>query len=169
MPCIPNPNKRYGKTTDQLCGGADAGPRKAQFAADDGGGIRGVTLTGVITYTSATAPSETVKLALAETGSIPLPALEREIGRVTGTRKIAFELLPANKADEATHVLHVTTTESEGQTKLHAVLSDAQSQTPVKTWDALYGPGEWKYAARALAGVVSAGLHLTPLPESTTR
>jgi tetratricopeptide (TPR) repeat protein len=90
---------------------------------------------------------------------------EREIDRLTGTRKMGFVLLAPEKIDQATHVLRVSATKQGDRTAVHAVVSDVQSQAAVKTWDGVYGPGEWKYAARALAGVVSAGLHLTPLPE----
>ena len=166
-PCLePDPKKRY-RTADELA--AALAPRHVKrnslLAA---AAVLGAVLTGVVTYRAATAPTETVRLALTEpSGSIPLLDLEQEVGKVTGTRRIAFEVLPATKLDRATHMLRVTTTESDGRTKLHAVLSDVQSQTTVKIWDGLYAPGQSKYEAQALAGVVSGGLHLTPAPEST--
>jgi len=128
-----------------------------------------VALTGVITYKSATAPSETVKLAVVSNDGSDagmLVDVDREIARIEGNNKIAFKLLPAVKAGSATHLLRLTVTKSAEQKIVHAVLSDPTSQAPLKTWDARYAPEQWKYVPRALAGVVSAGLHLTPLPDS---
>ncbi len=121
-------------------------------------------MTGVITYERATAPPETVKLAVVPEGTAAVS--DAEIGRLEGTRKVGFVLLAPGKAGQATHVLRVSATKTGDKTAVHAVLSDVQSQLVVKTWDGVYEPSQMKYLARALAGVVSDGLHLTPLPES---
>jgi len=160
----PEPNRRY-KTTDQLAAALQPGHARRNALLAVAAGLA-ISLTGVITYKIATAPAETVKLAVVAEGGAPLGDAEAEIGRLQGTKKTGFVLLDAREAEKATHLLRVSTTKQGGQTAVHAVLSDAQSQSAVKIWDGVYAPGEWKYVGSALAGVVSAGLHLTPLPES---
>lgn len=160
----PEPNRRY-KTTDQLAAALQPGHARRNALLAVAAGLA-ISLTGVITYKIATAPAETVKLALVAEGGAAIGDADTQIGRLTGTKKTGFVLLNAGEAEKATHLLRVSTTKQGSQTAVHAVLSDAQSQSAVKTWDGMYAPGGWKYVGSALAGVVSAGLHLTPLPES---
>ncbi len=163
----PDPRKRY-QSADELAAALEPG-HKRRNALLALAGVLAVALTGVVTYRSATAPPERVKLAVMPVGSLAAGFLinaDKEIGRLEGTRKTAFDLLPAGKPKNATHLLKVTMDKTSGETRLHAVLSDPASQAPMKTWDARYSASEWKYAPQALAGMVSAGLHLTPLPES---
>ena len=101
-------------------------------------------------------------------GAVGINGVESVIGRLTGTGKVGFELLPAEKKTQATNLLRVSTTRQGDKIAVHAVLSDGQQQSILKLWDGLYAPSEWKYVREALAGVVSSGLHLTPLSESTT-
>jgi len=163
----PDPQKRY-KSADELALALTPGhARRNTLLAV--AALTAVALTGVITYRSATAPTETVKLAVVPAGDLAgnlVKQADKEIGRLEGTKKIAFELLPAGNAAKASRVLTVSLDKTSGQTAVHAVLSDPSSQATLKTWDARYSPAEWKYAPRALAGVVSAGLHLTPLADS---
>jgi tetratricopeptide (TPR) repeat protein len=164
----PAPLKRY-QSVDVLAAALAPGHRRRNVLLGAAAALA-LALTGVITYRSATAPTETVKLAVLPSGDVGaawlLPDAEREIARLTGTRKTAFALLTPAKVNQATHVLRVSVAKIGEQTALEAVLSDAQSQAPLKTWDGLYRPAEMKYAPQALAGVVSAGLHLTPSPTS---
>ncbi len=165
----PDPKKRY-PNADALAAALRPGHlwRIAILAA---AAALAVIATGVLTYRNATAPAETVKLAILPNEALSaefLSKVEAEIGRLEGTKKTEFELLPDGKASGATHLLRVTLGKGDKQTNVHAVLSDTSSQAALKTWDARYTPAEWKYAPRALAGVVSAGLHLQPLPESLT-
>ncbi len=160
----PDPKKRY-KTTDQLVAALQPGHVQRNTLLAVAAGLA-VALTGVITYKAATAPAETVKLAVVTEGGAPIGDAEQQIGRLAGTKKIGFALLDARNAEQATHLLRVSSAKQGDGTALHAVLTDAQSQSAVKTWDAVYTASERKYVGRALAGVVSAGLHLTPLPDS---
>ena len=162
----PQPEKRY-QTADQIVDALTPGHvrRNSLLAA---AAVLAIAATGIITYKSATAPPETVKLAMLPVenfGAAPPGQMDREIARLKGTAKTAFELLPASKAKAATHILRASLAKMGEQTILHAVLSDSGSQAPLKTWDVSYSPGQLKYAPGALAGVVSAGLHLTPLPQ----
>ena len=157
----PDPKKRYAGTDDLV---KALEPRhQARNLLLGAGALAAVIATGVITYSNATAPAETVRLAVVRDG---LPVPDDELGRLTGTKKIGFVSLGQGKLDGATHLLKVSTSERTDGTAVHAVLSDEQSQAVVKTWDAVYAPDEWRYVGQALAGVVSAGLHLTPLAEN---
>ena len=139
----PEPNRRY-KTTDQLAAALQPGHARRNALLAVAAGLA-IALTGVITYKIATAPAETVKLAVVAEGGAPLGDAEAEIGRLKGTKKTGFVLLDAREAERATHLLRVSTAKQGGQAAVHAVLSDAQSQSAVKTWDGVYAPGEWKY------------------------
>jgi len=163
----PDPRKRF-KSADELVQALTPGHarRNGLLAA---AALLAVALTGVLTYTRATAPPENVKLAVVPVGSVAgafLEAANKEIARLEGTKKTAFELVPAGKVRGATRVLKVSLERATDQTVLHAVLGDPGTQATLKTWEARYSSDDWKYAPLALAGVVSAGLHLTPLPES---
>jgi len=163
----PDPKKRY-QTADSLAAALRPGHlwRNGTLAAT---AALAVIVTGVLTYRNATAPAETATLAvLPVEGSGPtrLKNAESEIGRLEGNKKIGFELLPAERANSATHLLRVNLASIGGQTNLRAVLSEGPSQVTLKTWEGVYGNEQWKYVPQALAGVVSAGLHLKPLAES---
>ncbi len=165
----PDPKKRF-KTADELAAALAPGHlwRSALIAAM---AVLAAILTGVVTYRNATAPAEIAKLAILPNETLSaefLAKADKEMSRLEGNKKTAFELLPESKANEATHWLRVTLDKTNGQTILHAALTEPGGQTPLKTFDARYGAAEWKFAPRALAGMVSAGLHLKPLPEALT-
>jgi len=159
----PNPKRRY-QTTDLLVKALEPGHATRNTLLGVAAALA-IAVTGLITYYRATAPAETVKLAVVSDGTAAAVP-DAEIARLEGTKKVGFVLLAPEKLDQATHVLRVSTTKTGDTTAVHAVLSDVQSQLVIKIWDGVYEPRQMRYLPRALAGVVSAGLHLTPLPES---
>ena len=133
-------------------------------------------VVGVATYERATAPKESLRLAMppveSSTETAAAAALTREaalqLSRLKGGDVARLSFIPPGKADtavDATHILHATLAEQDGRTMLHAVLTDARSKVNVKDWTAEYAPGEvQRYAPVALAGMVTGALNLPPLP-----
>jgi serine/threonine-protein kinase len=147
--------------------------------------------SGVITYQRATAPAETVRLAL-----LPFTAAEdsaslsekllhdtaTELTRLKGTPHTRFRFIPLDKGirnrvntpDEArvllgaSHALRAVLEREGAAIKVHAYVTDLQSGVDAREWEAEYKSDEMGYAPAALAGVVTETLHLPP-PTSGAR
>jgi serine/threonine protein kinase/tetratricopeptide (TPR) repeat protein len=147
--------------------------------------------TGVATYERVNTPKESVKLAMlpfeSDRDTAPLMnGLFRDttiqLAKLRGNEHTRFRFAPLKDALRdrvgsvndaravlgATEVLHGTLRKENDKVVLLAYLTDARSLINVKEWKAEYGPGEMKYAPVALAGIVTASLHLTPLGGVTT-
>jgi serine/threonine-protein kinase len=69
----------------------------------------------------------------------------------------------AKAALDVTHVVSGTVAEENGRVRLHILLTDTRTGANSGDWQAEYAPGEVRYAAGAIAGVVTASLRLPPL------
>jgi eukaryotic-like serine/threonine-protein kinase len=144
------------------------------------------TVSGVVTYERATAPKETVTLAM-----LPLESAANESGlaervsrdtasqlaHLTGGSRARLAVISWNdvigrRADTAekahslfgaTHVLHGTLAMENGKVVIRAILTDARSQGKSGEWKAEYAPGEVRYAALGMAGLVTGSLKLPAL------
>jgi tetratricopeptide (TPR) repeat protein/TolB-like protein len=143
-------------------------------------------ISGLFSYQRATAPQESVSLALlpfeagpdafALAGVVSRDAAA-ELADLKGGKRARLTVIPladvtrrhvdsavkARAALGATHVVNGTITREDGRVVLHAFLTDTRTQANSGDWKAAYAPGEVRYAAAALAGMVTASLHLPPL------
>lgn len=162
-----NPKKRYRSADDLAAALAPRHIRRNALLAT--AAVVVAALTGVVTYRSAMGPTETVTMAILSNGDFAEQTLidaEHEIARLEGNKKTRFEVLPAGNSAKATHQLRLSTTKVGEKTLVRAILTDASVHASLKTWEASYSAEDWKYLPQALAGVVSSGLHLGPLPET---
>src|SRR5580698_3008186 len=143
-------------------------------------------ISGLLTFQRATAPQESMSLAMLPFEAGPDSAalagvLSRdasaELAHLKGGKRARLSVIPltevtsrhvdsAAKARDvlnATHVVNGTITREGGRVVLHAFLTDTRTQANSGDWKAEYAPGEVRYAAAALAGMVTASLHLPPL------
>jgi serine/threonine-protein kinase len=143
-------------------------------------------ISGLITFQRATAPRESMTLAMLPLASGPdASALaeivsrdaDAELAQLKGGQRAKLSVIPladvtrrhvdsaakARTALGATHVVSGTVTRESGRVVLHAFLTDTRSQANPGDWKAEYAPSEVRYAAAALAGMVTASLHLPPL------
>ena len=127
-------------------------------------------ISGLVTWQRATAPRESVRLAMlpfesdAATAALA-PGLLREtatqLSHLKGNRQTKFEFLESKL--KATHALHGILTGKNGKVLLHVYVTDAHSQSNAMDWQAEYAPRELRYAPVALAGVVTLAFHLPAL------
>jgi tetratricopeptide (TPR) repeat protein len=135
-------------------------------------------VSGAVTYQRATAPKESIRLAMLpiESPSADTAALAGDLSRDAAGQlrrlkggsvaRLTFVDASPNAiaAVQATHKLRATLTNKDGKLLLHAVLTDARSGVNMKDWSAVYAPGEVRrYAPVALAGMVTGTLRLPPL------
>ena len=148
-------------------------------------------ISGLVTYQRATAPKESVRLAMLpfdsdqSTGKLAEGLLRdtaSQLARLKGNARTKFTLVPladvlrkrAGTTDQArvllgaTDVFHATLNQSNGNITLHVFLTDAHSGVNRKDWTAEYSPGQLRYAPVALAGVVTETLRLPPLASAAT-
>ncbi len=141
--------------------------------------------SGVITYERATAPAESARLALLPFTSAPgsaslsqklLHSTASELTQLKGTPHTRFRFIPldngirnrVNSPEEArvllgaSHALRAEVERTGKTIKLHAYVTDLRSGVDAREWEAEYKPEEVRYAAAALAGVVTETLHLAP-------
>ena len=128
------------------------------------------TASGIFTYERATAPLESVRLAVLRFESDPAtaPLADRllrdtsaQMTRLKGNAHTRFTFV---RGKNATRILHGTLRSENGKVLLAAYLTDAPSGLDSREWRAEYAPAEMRYAPMALAGVVSGTLHLPPVP-----
>ncbi|HEY1947768.1 MAG TPA: protein kinase [Bryobacteraceae bacterium] len=128
--------------------------------------------SGVVTYQRATAPPESVRLALlpftssngdSSVSENLLRGTASQFARLKSSPHTKFTFIPVDKAHSvsgATHVLQGTLEQRPGEIKVHAYVTDVRSGVNTKEWTADYKPQEMRYAPGALAGVVTGALHL---------
>ena len=143
-------------------------------------------VSGLVTFQRATAPQESVSLAMLPFEAGPdasaLAGLvsrdtAAELAQLKGGKRARLSVIPtaevagrqvdspskARAALHATHVLRGSIASVDGRVVLHAFLTDTRTQANSGDWKAEYAPGEVRYAAAALAGMVTASLRLPPL------
>jgi serine/threonine-protein kinase len=140
-------------------------------------------IVGLITFQRATAPQESISLAMLplEAGPDAPPLAQMvsrdvgvELARLKGGKRARLKVIPSGDVARrhvdsaakarvtlgATHVLSGTIAREGDKIVLHAYLTDTQTQANSGEWKAEYSPGEVRYAAKALTGMVTASLHL---------
>ena len=140
-------------------------------------------VSGLVTYQRATAPQESMSIALLPLEGGPdaaglAEAVSRdaaaELAKLQGGKRARLKIVPlddviarhvdsagaARTALGATHVVRGTIAREGGLVMLHAFLTDTRTQANSGDWSAEYAPGEVRYAPAALAGMVTAALHL---------
>ncbi len=145
-----------------------------------------VAISGVVTYEGVTAPVQNLRLAVLpfeasavdrSLGDGLLRQMTEELQRVKASRSRRLTIIPLdaalqNKLDRpekavkllgATHVLYGALRRDGGRALIHAYLTDARSQIPLKEWQAVYQPDELQGAPVALAGMITGTLRLPPL------
>lgn len=143
-------------------------------------------VSGLVTFQRATAPQESVSLALLPLQAAPdLSAVANvvsrdaaaELAHLKGGTRARLKVIPltdvmqqhvdsaakARAALGATHIVRGTITNEDGRVMLHAVLTDTRTQADFGDWKAEYTSGEVRYAGKALAGMVTSALRLPPL------
>ena len=148
-------------------------------------------VSGTVTYQRATAPKESIRLAMLpiESGVETRDLAERlsrdavgQLARLKGGNAARLSVIPfdpirrqridttekAGMALGATHVLHATLAKQDGKLVVHAVLTDARTRVNSKEWTVEYAPGEIRYAPVALAGMLTSQLGLPPLAVAVT-
>jgi tetratricopeptide (TPR) repeat protein len=130
--------------------------------------------TGAVVYEIVTAPKETVRLAMAPletdgatasfaaTLSRDTPA---QISRIKSNSRTRFRVVPLNKA---THMLRGNLSQKDGKIILSAHVTDERAHANGKSWRFEYAPSDFRYAAVAFAGIVTAGFQLPPLTVNAT-
>jgi eukaryotic-like serine/threonine-protein kinase len=142
--------------------------------------------SGMVIYQRATAPPETVRLAVLPFASSDDSSLSEsllrgtrtQIARLRGSKHTKFTFVSAGKdartdtpdkslaAIGVTHVLRGILERQHNGITLRAYLTDVRSGVNAKEWVEAYKPQELGYAPVALTGVVTETLHLPPLPEA---
>ncbi len=147
--------------------------------------------SAVFAYQRATAPQETVRLAVLPFTSAPdsMAVAENvvrdaaaQVARLKSSRHTRFSFIPLtntlrNRVDApekartvlgATHVLRGTLEKDQDRLRLHVFLTDTRTQVNTKDWTVVYAPGQVRYAGVALAGMVTGTLRLPPLLDTAT-
>jgi serine/threonine protein kinase len=179
-----DPENRYANAT-QIAQAFEP-PRTRRWFLMAAAAVLVATITGVVTYQRATAPTEVVRLAMlpfASTQDMPLAdnllgATATQIARIKSSARTRLIVIPLsstlrNKVDTAvkartafgaTHVLSGTVqTQSNGDPILQVFLTDTRSGVNVREWRARYTRRDFPYAPVALAGMVTGTLHLPPV------
>ncbi len=126
--------------------------------------------SAVVTYRGATGPVQSVRLAVLPFASTPETSgvtsevvrdAAAQVARIRGDSSKRFERAP--DARKATHVLQGAVTPENGGFVVHAWLTDKQSGAQLRDWTARYDSGQTRFAAGAIAGMVTWGLDLPPI------
>jgi serine/threonine-protein kinase len=146
-------------------------------------------VSGLFTFQRATAPKETVHLALlpfqsSQDTAYLAGALSRDtavqLARLKGTSQTKLVFIPerdvarkqvdsVEKAREllsATHAIRGTLEQKSGNDILHVYLTDTRSGVDIKDWTLRYNPAQLRYVPVAVAGIVTNSLRL---PHSETK
>ncbi|MBK5290395.1 MAG: tetratricopeptide repeat protein, partial [Acidobacteriia bacterium] len=167
----PDPARRYPDAAEIAKALAPSQRRRLFLAAAAAALL--AAITGLITYQSATAPAQSVRLAVlpfktdaatAALGSGMLQDVSNSVSRIQGDAQTAFAMISLADAAKATHVLN-TTLRQGSMIELVSVVTDASSGLHLREWKAEYLPEQTRYIPRALAGVVTATLGLPGLQE----
>ncbi len=153
-------------------------------------------VSGLVTFQRASAPKETVRLAVlpfeVSTAMAPLAAnlskdASRELSRLRGNSQTRIEVVPwddiarkkvesaqqAREALGANRVLHGKLETAKGEHEnqdviLHVYLTDPSSGATTREWTMRYKQQELRYAPEAMAGMVSGMLHIPPPATNAT-
>jgi serine/threonine protein kinase len=131
-------------------------------------------VSGLVTFQRASAPKETVRLAvlpfeassdLAQLAANLTRDAARELGRLTGNSQTRIDV--TRKKVDANRVLRVKLETAKGAHEnqdviFHVVLTDTSSGATIKEWSMRYKPQELRYAPEAMAGMVTGVLHIPP-------
>jgi serine/threonine protein kinase/cytochrome c-type biogenesis protein CcmH/NrfG len=184
----PDPSQRYPDV--EKVAQALAPPRSQRWLLGAIAAAIVAVVSGVVSYQRATAPAESVRLAMLPLTSDPGNArladdLSRstagQLAQLKGSAHTKLTVIPFPNAVRghvdtpekartllaATHVLHASLEKENQKTILHAYLTNAQSLVNVKEWKAEYTAGETRYIPVALAGMVTGTLRLPPLAIGT--
>jgi eukaryotic-like serine/threonine-protein kinase len=135
-------------------------------------------VSGLITFQRATAPKESISLAMLPLEAGPDAAAladvvtrdaASELAHIKGGKRARLNVIPpadVTGRHAATHVLRGNITRENGRVSLRVFLTDSRTQVNVSDWKAEYAPGEVRYAGRAMAAMVTASLRLPPLTAS---
>jgi tetratricopeptide (TPR) repeat protein len=148
-------------------------------------------ISGLITFQRATAPKETVRLALLPFQSGPADAylagtLSRDtavqLTRLKGNSQTKVVFVPerdvarkqvdsvakARQLLSATHVLRGTLEKQDEDEILHVYLTNTTSGVDMKEWTLRYSPAQLRYTPMALTGIVTSSLRLPPVQTKAT-
>jgi serine/threonine protein kinase/uncharacterized protein HemY len=162
----PVPGLRF-HNADEI--GKALAPRSRRWMLAAAAAVLLAVVSGVVVYEWAIGPKETVRLAVLPFESDSAAATlaqnlfrqtRSQLARIRGNARTRFAVVPEK---EATHTFSGTLTSQNGKIVVHAWVSDSHSRVKAKDWQAAYAPGDLRYAPIALAGVVTAGLRLSPL------
>ena len=147
-----DPAMRFGNVEDIAHALAPASRRLFLTSA-----VAGVLalISGVATYKTTTAPTETVRLAMLPFESVSTPIsgdIARQLGRLKGNSRTRFSLVPVAETTRhgvksvtgaraivaATHVLHGTISQEQDGLLVDVYLTDAQTQEPKGKFRARY-------------------------------
>jgi eukaryotic-like serine/threonine-protein kinase len=183
----PDPAERF-RDADAVAQ-AFAPPRSRRWFLGVAAALVLTIASGVATYQYATAPQESVRLAVLpfDSGGDTAPLAEsllsgasEQLARIKSSARTKLTVIPLstalrNKVDTtgkartalgATHALHGTLGNENGKVILQAYLTDARSLVNTREWKAEYAPGAVRYIPIALAGMVTGTLRLPALPSA---
>jgi serine/threonine protein kinase/tetratricopeptide (TPR) repeat protein len=139
--------------------------------------------SAAVTYQRATAPQQTIRLAVLPFGPADLSRdTAKQLARLKGNSRTGLKVIPlsdtvkrkVNTSQDArallgaTHVLRCTVEKENENIILHVYLTDTRSGIDAKDWKVRYAPTELRYAPVALAGFVTSTFELPPLVAKTT-
>jgi serine/threonine protein kinase len=141
-------------------------------------------ISGLVTFQRATAPKQTVRLALLPFQSIPdqsspdtadvAAELSRntaaQLARLKGNSQIKLVFVPQRDVarKSATHAIRGTLEKKNDNELLHVYLTDTRTGVDTKDWTFEYAPAQLRYAPVAIAGIVTSALHLPPIEAKLT-
>jgi tetratricopeptide (TPR) repeat protein len=140
-------------------------PRWALVAA----GVALAAISGVMAWNVATAPKETVKLAITPLEADgPMASIAAglsktaaaQVARIKSNSRTKFEVVPMKRA---THILWGNLRQKDGKIVLRTHVADLGTQRNGKEWQFEYAPSDLRYAPVALTGVVTEALNLPAL------
>jgi serine/threonine-protein kinase len=182
-----DPAKRFRDAGEVAA--AIAPPRVRRWRMAMAAAILLALVSGWVTYQRATAPKDSFRLAMLQfqpdpsgAGSYDANLAERisrdtagQLAKLTGGTRARLSTVPwkdviASHADTvekaralgATHVVQGVVARVNGKVVVHAFLTDAVTPANDGEWTAEYAPGEERYVATAITGMVTAALRLPP-------
>jgi tetratricopeptide (TPR) repeat protein len=171
-PCLrPDPARRF-QNAGEVAQALAPRSRRWWFAAAAAAVL--AIASAAVTYERATAPPQTVRLAVLPFGPADLSRdTAVQLARLRGDSHTGLKAIPLNSKVStvqaarallgATHVLQATVEHENDDVILNVHLTDASSGLDVKDEKVRYRPAELRYAPAALAGFVTSALGLPPL------
>lgn len=133
-------------------------------AAAVGAAVLLAAVAAVITYQRATAPEESVRLAMLPFSSQDA-GVAKALGLLRGTDKTAYRFLDKG-GPQATHVVGGQCQADGDHFRVRLHLTDTRTQAKLAEWEADYTPDQLRYLPWATAGLVTNTLHLPALAEA---